>query len=294
MFPIRCASIVLLALALCVAARPAPGATLIYGYDASDDHLLSFYSDAPGSIVDDVPLTGLAATEVLAGIDVRPLDGLLYAIAIDGAMGRVVTIDPQSGAVTSVGSVFAAPVGSHFGVDVNPVANRIRLVDDADVNQRFDPDTGALAATDGFLTYAAGDVGESSNPFVVHTAYTNSFVGASTTTLYGIDTGLDSLVIQNPPNAGILTTVGALGVNAGPTGGFDIEPGTNAAFAALRIGSSSQLYTVDLGTGTATLVGTIGGGGTIDGIAIAPEPGAIASALAAVVMLGWLRRRAPR
>jgi hypothetical protein len=93
-----------------------------------------------------------------------------------------------------------------------------------------------------------------------------------------------------PPNDGLLTTVGFVGLGTLGAGGFDIEPGTNTAYAALRAGSVSSLYSVDLATGAATQVGTIVDG-TIAGIAIAPEPSAFASALFAVALLGCLRRR---
>ena len=50
-------------------------------------------------------------------------------------------------------------------------------------------------------------------PSVDAVAYTNSFGGATTTTLYDIDYGADNLYVQNPPNNGTLVIVGPLGVN---------------------------------------------------------------------------------
>ena len=44
--------------------------------------------------------------------------------------------------------------------------------------------------------------------------------------------------------------------------GFDIEPGSNQAVAALVVGGTTGLYTIDLTTGAATLVGPIGDGMT--------------------------------
>ena len=119
------------------------------------------------------------------------------------------------------------------------------------------------------------------NPNVVHVAYTNSQAGATLTTLYGIDTGTDTLVrIGGPdgtpsPNTGLLTTIGPLGVDATSFGGFDIQPFTNIAYAALRTGpagaTTQKLYSINLATGAATLLGTIGNGtNVIDGFTIAP------------------------
>ena len=100
--------------------------------------------------------------------------------------------------------------------------------------RRLNPNNGALAATDGTLTYATGDPNAAANPNVVGSAYTNSFNGATTTTLYGIDSALDILVTQNPPNAGTLNTVGALGFNTSDAVGFDIFFFGNQAFAWTR------------------------------------------------------------
>ena len=88
--------------------------------------------------------------------------------------------------------------------------------------------TGGLAGTDTNLAYVAGDPNFANNPNVTHSAYTDNFAGATTTTLYGIDAGLDILVRQGglngtpSPNLGGLTTIGGLGINIAEDGGFDI------------------------------------------------------------------------
>jgi hypothetical protein len=90
-------------------------------------------------------------------------------------------------------------------------------------------------------------------------AYTNSIPATPVTKTFDIDSNLDVLVLQEPPNDGVLATVGPLGIDFGPMGGFDIltdGSGGDHAFAA----SGSTLYTIDLGTGAATTLGTIGDG----------------------------------
>src|SRR5205085_361112 len=148
--------------------------------------------------------------------------------------------------------------GTEFGIDFNPTVDRIRLVSDTGQNLRLNPDTGAVAGTDSALSFATGDPNEGQTPHISGAAYTNNFAGATTTTLYDIDYGLDRLVIQNPPNNGTLNTVGALGVNTGKLVGFDIA-GNATAFASLTgtDDSGSRLYTIDLTTGAATLLGDI-------------------------------------
>src|SRR6185369_13708070 len=84
-----------------------------------------------------------------------------------------------------------------------------------------DPGTPGLQR-DTDLAYAPGDAHQGVNPVAVGAAYTNNFAGATTTTLYDIDTFTDSLVRQGgvnvppgtpSPNSGQLFTVGPLGVN---------------------------------------------------------------------------------
>lgn len=150
------------------------------------------------------------------GIDFRPKPPVmrLYALANTGQLYLI--SDPNSGVATAVGPGPAPMLsGSEFGVDFNPTVDRIRVVSNANQNLRMHPDTGALAATDMNLNYAAGDPNQGVTPQVAAGAYTNNFDGAPSTVLNDIDTGLDILATQNPPNNGTLNTVGSLGVRVG-------------------------------------------------------------------------------
>jgi len=238
--------------------------------------LVRFTAAAPGTLSLDVQLTGLAAGEFLAGIDFRPANGFLYGIVAGPAGTRVVVIN-QSGEVVPIGSSSPATPDTAFGVDFNPVPDRIRIIGTADTSRRFNPNDGTLTGTDTNVAYLAGDPSFGTNPNVVHAAYNNSQAGATLTTLFGIDSGTDNLVRVGgvdgtpSPNLGGLTTIGALGVNATDFGALDIQPFTNQAYAALRVGTSSGLYTINLTTGAATLLGAIGNGtNTIDGLAVSP------------------------
>ncbi len=72
------------------------------------------------------------------------------------------------------------------------------------------------------------------------------------------------------PNTGALTAVGALGTGALDDAAFDIADLNNAALAALRSGGRTRLHAVDLASGRATLIGTVGDGRALWGMAIAP------------------------
>ena len=164
-------------------------------------------------------------------------------------------------------------------IDFNPTVDRIRVVSNTELNARLHPDLGTVAGTDTPLLYATGDVAFGMNPSVVAVAYSNSVATATSTTLYAIDSGRDTLVRQgsinaspSSPNAGLLFTVGPLGVATEDSVGLDISSATGIAFAALQVGSTSTLYTIDLSTGTATSVGAIAGVSVARGLAVAQDP----------------------
>lgn len=261
------------------------------------NQLVTFDSATPGTINTSVAITGLQAGESIQGIDYRPANGLLYAL---GSSSRIYQINTTTGTATQVGSAGSFTLsGTAFGFDFNPTVDRVRVVSDTDQNLRLNPNDGTLTATDTALVYASGDPNAAANPNVVGSAYTNNFAGSVLTTLYGIDSSLDILAIQNPPNAGVLNTVGALGFNTSNLVGFDVSGLTGTAFASLTApgGNASQLFTINLGTGAATLVGTIGGGVPLGGLsaqvgAAVPEPGTWLMLLFGFGLMGMTLRRA--
>jgi hypothetical protein len=199
-----------------------------------------------------VPVSGITGT--LLGIDVRPANGLLYGIT---NANNIYTIDPTSGVATLICTLTTSFDGAlQSGVDFNPQSDRLRLVAKNGQNLRVHADLGATA-TDGTLTYAATDRNAVTKPTITAVAYTNSIPNAPITKTFDIDANLDVLALQEPPNDGVLVTVGPLGIDFGATGGFDIltdDNGRDHAFAA----SGSTLYAIDLATGAATTLGTIG------------------------------------
>src|SRR4051812_35886799 len=204
-----------------------------------------------------VPLTGLQGGETLVGIDLRPTTQTLLGV---GSTSRVYTINPLTGAAVQVGTAGAFTLnGTAFGTDFNPVPDRIRQVSNTEQNLRLNPNDGTLAGTDTALNPAGNVVG---------VAYTNSFPGATLTTLFGIDSAAGTLVMigspngtPNSPNGGIITTVGSLGLgtNLNEAIGFDISGLTGTGYASITTGGISRLYTVNLTTGAATLSSSNGG-----------------------------------
>lgn len=246
-------------------AAPALAETIVALRDGNE--IVRFDSATPATVAA-TAVTGLVAGETLVGVDFRPANGALYGIT---DAGRIYTISPTTGAATLVSTSSVALSGTAFGVDFNPVVDRMRVVGDADQNLRIDVATGT-AIVDTPLIYAALDAHFGANPAVSANAYTNSAAGVASTTLYVIDPGTDVLAIQNPPNGGVLNTVGSLGVDASASTGLDISRRGNTAYAALSVAASTGLYRIDLATGAATLLGTIGNGANVRGLAVEPPP----------------------
>lgn len=265
-----------------IAVGPAPVASLTAYALTTSNRLVRFNTSAPGTALSAVTISGLNIGDQVQGIDFRPATGQLYGLVRDllGTGYRLITINTSTGASTAVAPVNPAPTGNVFGFDFNPVPDRIRIVSDADQNLRVNPADG-VALVDGTLAYAAADTNTGQNPNIAGAGYTNSFTGTAATTLYDIDFNLDILVTQNPPNNGTLNTVGSLGVDTTNLVGFDIGSANNA-FAALTLAtdSVSKLYTINLATGRASLVGNIAlnvvdGVEQVRGLAIASNDAAV-------------------
>ncbi len=246
-----------------------PGSDTIFGNQTEDDApvfvglgigntLLTFSADAPGTIQSTTMITGLEMGEIILGLDTRPATGEVYALTSNS---NLYTVNPFSG-VATLSSTLSTPLeGTAFGVDFNPIPDRLRVVSNTNQNLRINVETGATIV-DGTLAYAMGDANAGANPNIVAAAYLNPFAGTTTTTLYGIDSNLNILVTQSPPNAGVLNTVGALGFNVSEVISFDIAQGSNTAFAVFAVGGSTNLYTIDLETGQASFVAAVGDGMT--------------------------------
>lgn len=210
--------------------------------------LMSLLPDEPW-LDDEIEVQGLGFGEELIGLDFRPEDGELWAVS---NMNNLYLVNHESGTTSKVLSLGdALPAGDVHAVDFSPVADRIRLMTELGFNRRINPVTGEVIV-DTDLSYDAGDANSGATPRIVASAYSDNLRNALATTLYDIDSDLDILAIQNPPNGGVLSTVGPLGLDVSDFAGLDIEPLTGIMFGVFEVGGVNSLYSVDPATGAAT------------------------------------------
>lgn len=207
--------------------------------------------DAAGAkITKQVKITG--ASPIL-GIDVRPADGMLYALGNDGT---VFTIDPISGKATlKVKLETSLPKDVTATVDFNPAADRLRIIGSDGTNLRANVDDGKVAV-DKPLNFAEADANKGKKPMIVAGAYSNSVKGTKETALYDIDAS-GIYTRQAPPNDGILNTLGGTGLSTNRIA-FDILADGNGGNTGWLV-ADGMLYKLDIANGKLSEKRAIGG-----------------------------------
>lgn len=220
----------------------------------SGDDTLTMIDTATLKAGKSMKVTGIAGK--IAGIDVRPADGALYALAVDGA---IYTVDKSGKATMKSRMDKPLPEGAMATVDFNPAADRLRVMGSDGTNLRVNVDDGKTIV-DGKLKFAETDMHKGEAPMIVAGAYTNSVKGVKETALYDIDGKIGGLIKQSPPNDGVLGAVGKLGIMPKAVA-FDVETGADGSNTGWLLADGS-LYKVDLATGKASAVGKVEGGAT--------------------------------
>jgi Domain of unknown function (DUF4394)/HYR domain/Secretion system C-terminal sorting domain len=237
----------------------------------SGGNLVSFDAAAPASTTMIGAISGVSAGQMLAGIDFRPQTGELYGIGYNSSTGeaRIYTLNLMTASATAIGAaaITVAPNMGDISFDFNPTVDRIRFMGSNKSNYRLHPVTGAIAATDGNLAFAAADLNAAASPEIGTGAYLNSYIASTATTLLNYDRKLNVLTSQNPPNNGTQNTIGASGITVDLASGsvsmdvfYNSTNNSNQFFLAANPAGSANddLFSFNNMTGAATLIGTIG------------------------------------
>lgn len=244
----------------------------------ADQRLVRFKECTPWIVRTVGYVHGLQAPDTtLVGMDFRVQDGKLYGA---GNGGGIYTLDTSTAAATLVSQLTGGATlqGAFFGVDFNPAADRLRIVSTTGQNLRHNVNAGGTTTVDQLLNYPPAAPLCQQDPVtsviqcqqgptalgISGAAYTNNDLSATTgTTLFDIDTLLNQVVIQSPPNNGSLVAAGQLTVDPDTAVGFDIYTRLrdnvavdNYGFASLVVGGSYGFYRVNFLTGQAIRIGT--------------------------------------
>ena len=248
---------------------PVPaGAETIYGSILGGMALVKFDSATPGVVTPVGPFP--APSQVLA-LDFRPATGQLYGVrfSVTDSANRLVTVDTTTAALTPIGPPLPGGLTASTAFSFDRFADVIRIISSTGQNYLVDPDTGVATQV---TSLPPG-------------RWVAAIASSPAATLFGIEVQLDQLVRIGgvggvpSPDTGTLAFVGPLNVAVGTpaafdTASFDISVASGIAYAALspsQFSPTTELYTVNLETGAATLVGSIGA--NFPGVnAIAVEP----------------------
>lgn len=228
----------------------------IFGLTCANQ-LVLFGSGNPGTLARQVAISGMPTGAAMLGIGFAG-NGNLYGVGSDS---RVYTIDTLTGAATAVGGSFTpAASGEHFGLTFTG-ESELRLSGvESNQNQALSSATGGSNPADGELAYGASDTHAGTNPAV-------AAEGAYAGTIYGIETNANALVTVSPAT-GEMTTVADLPFNVYICSGMDIDT-DGTAYASLSTDTGTELYTVNLQTGSASLLGAIFGS-PVHSVAVRP------------------------
>jgi hypothetical protein len=254
-------------------------AATAYAIMPSGTEIVRFDTSTPLSVTQLGTVSGLQAGDVLIDLDVRPSNGLLYALGVNNgnSTARIYRIAPPitAGPIADAGPTATVLAGSQMAftglvgaMDFDPVNDRLRVVSASGQSYAVTPSEPAI------VTPNAAVAGTT----IVGLASTNNFNRPTAATLFGIDSGSGGRLVRigaaNTADGGATGTVTPIAAISGATvdtfGGFDISPNTAEAFVLVQgaVPGASAIYRIDLVTGAATPLGDINVAGRLKGLAV--------------------------
>jgi hypothetical protein len=279
---------------------------LIVGLTKNQRNLIFFDSENPSVIRNIVNISGIASGETLVAIDFRPRNMLLYGLAYNNStmQYRIYSINTTTGVATAVNTIpssinLGSSTNTMAGFDFNPVTDRIRITGNNGYSVQVDPATGTIVSTDNALQYATGDINAGSTIALGSIAYTNSYAGATTTNLIGLDYNNGGFVNFSTSGGSTVNSVlnlsSILGTGGNTDGYMDVyyDSATNGNWGYLAANENNsnygEFYTMNTQTGTTVYKGSVGPGVPVSDIAVQPAgKGGVATAVNTVNKTGGL------
>lgn len=233
-----------------------------------NNRLITFDTATPGTVSNDVAISGINNAYSVVGIALRTTKqtggngtvGALWGIAYNGTDFFLCTINPATGVATQQGGILTMNDDANadgFGFGFDPAADRFRFIS-VQTNYSINPNTQTATQQTSFAGFPAQS----------GAAFPTSPYTGGTGVFYNISRDVSPRLLQKSTDisTGTVTTVGQItGVN-----NFFAPMGLSFGGSTLYLGIDGKLYTLNTGTGAATLVAAIQGDPTIRGIAIVP------------------------
>lgn len=234
------------------------------------NHLLRFDSATPGVAVD-TAISGLPVGFSLVGMAIRtttqtvgsanPGIGSIWGVATNGLGNdyRLMVINPSSGAATQIaalGNLGGSPGSNGWSLAFNPALDRFQFIG-VEMNYQINPNTGGVLTQTSFTGF----------PAYSGAAFTTASFGG-TSQFYNVDCGSTPDNLQTMANV----SVGGTPTVVGPIGLADFSRPVGLAISqsTALFAVNGNLYSENLSTGAATIIGAIMGSPTVRGLAILP------------------------
>lgn len=268
--------------ALALLVLPSMASADVFTAVTVDNNLVTFDSSAPGVILTSAPVTGLASGGGnLVNLAYNPTDGLYYGLDF---AANFYSID-STGAATQIPSTFA-PTGFSGGLAWDPSGGVLVFVSES--AELYTITTTGTATKQPDFVYSPGDANDTETPSLTAIGFDPDF-----NTPYFINPNTNTLVTNLDINLGSADTVGPLGFDVTPNAALMVDSLGNLYASLSTDGFSSSFYSIDAGTGAATLIGNFASGVlAITGTAAVPEPSAALLGLASLGLMARRRRTA--
>ena len=220
-----------------------PSNPAAYAVDNSNNFLI-FNPTLATTAIYSKSITGLQAGETIFGMDMSPVNGQIYALS---SSSKIYTVNIGTAEFTQVGTLTPALSGTSVGFDFVPGTGAIQLVSNTRENLQINPTTFGITYNPAITTATAT---------LSAAAFSNNSITSTSSTLFVIDHTVDKL-FSLIPTSGVLTEIaelkiGEVKLDVGSMNGFDISP-NNAAYGIFTVAGKTSVYTLDLGSGLATL-----------------------------------------
>jgi hypothetical protein len=267
----------IIAIALASGFATGANAALLVGVTGTNN-LVTFDSNAPGSYLSSNLITGTQNGNFITDIAYNRDNGKHYGL---DTSANLYELAPGGSAILVSSSLPLASFDAGFTYDPSTGKLAFAAYSGA-VLSTFEVDGTGVGT--GSFAYGIGDANEAATPAVFGLGVDPDFFEA-----FVLDAELNTLGRFFDPGLSEIFTIGSLGLDVTALGDLTIDFSGNAFAALSTDGITTSLYSINTGTGAASLLGGFSDDGVV-ALAV-PEPSAPLLAAIAGSLMAFRRRR---